>query len=289
MKKFIYLVSLSVIFFISCKSQEEKTTENGTEKKDSATVTQLTIKGSETCLQLMDAEVHAYGTAHKDANISLAAGGSGVGITALIDGTTDLAMSSREMEIGEKLKLTEKKKELKEVHMAYDALSVVVHPKNKVDKLSREQLEDIFTGKITNWKEVGGADKKIVVYSRESSSGTYKFFMEHVMKKKNYAHDVLQLNSPTLILENVGNNEGAIGYVGISTLSEKTKPLAVSFDGKNYVKPSLTTAKDKTYPVCRKLYLFYTTDNEAKVKGLVDFILSSEGQKEVEKAGYIPL
>ena len=151
------------------------------------------IKGSDTCLPLSQTEAENFINKNKSAKITVTGGGSGVGISALMEGTTDIAMSSRKMKFDEKVKLQEAKKSTKEVVIAYDALAVVVHPSNKVSNLTREQLEGIFTGKIKNWKEVGGADMKIVAYSRETSSGTYEFFKESVLKNKNYMNGILSM------------------------------------------------------------------------------------------------
>lgn len=142
------------------------------------------IKGSDTCLPLSQTEAENFINKNKSAKITVTGGGSGVGISALMEGTTDIAMSSRKMKFDEKVKLQEAKKSTKEVVIAYDALAVVVHPSNKVSNLTREQLEGIFTGKIKNWKEVGGADMKIVAYSRETSSGTYEFFKESYLEEQ---------------------------------------------------------------------------------------------------------
>ena len=144
------------------------------------------IKGSDTCLPLTQTEAENFMNKNKAAKITVTGGGSGVGISALMEGTTDIAMASRKMKFDERMKLQEAGKKTKEEVIAYDALAVVVHPSNKVSNLTREQLEGIFTGKIKNWKEVGGADMKIVAYSRETSSGTYEFFKESVLKNKNY-------------------------------------------------------------------------------------------------------
>lgn len=140
------------------------------------------IKGSDTCLPLTQTEAENFMNKDKAAKITVTGGGSGVGISALMEGTTDIAMASRKMKFDERMKLQEAGKKTKEEVIAYDALAVVVHPSNKVSNLTREQLEGIFTGKIKNWKEVGGADMKIVAYSRETSSGTYEFFKESVLK-----------------------------------------------------------------------------------------------------------
>ena len=235
------------------------------------------IKGSDTCLPLSQTEAENYMKKNSSAKITVTGGGSGVGISALMEGTTDIAMTSRKMKFDERIKLQEAKKNTKEVVIAYDALAVVVHPSNKVTNLTREQLEGIFTGKIKNWKEVGGADMKIVAYSRETSSGTYEFFKESVLKNKNYMNGVSQ-------------TKGAIGYVGLAYLNKDVKAIHVSYDaGKTYTEPSFENAKNKTYPIVRPLFYYYETKNESKVKPFIDYILSAEGQVTVKEVGYIPV
>jgi phosphate transport system substrate-binding protein len=181
-------------------------------------------------------------------------------------------------------------KAFKEVIIGYDALAVIVHPSNKVSQLTREQLEGIFTGKIANWKEVGGADLKIIVYSRETSSGTYEFFKEHVLNKRNYAASALLMAATGAIVQSVSQTPGAIGYVGLAYIEKNVKPLKVSYDkGKTFVAPSLENAQNKSYPVTRPLYYYYLTKSEKQVKPFIDYILSAEGQKTVVTEGYIPV
>jgi len=185
--------------------------------------------------------------------------------------------------------MSEAGKQVREVIVAYDAIAVVVNPNNKVSQLSRTQLEGIFTGKIKNWKEVGGDDMKIIVYSRETSSGTYEFFKESVLKNKNYASSVLSMPATGAIIQSVKQTKGAIGYVGLAYLNKEVKALKVSYNGKTYVEPSVANAKNKTYPVVRPLYYYYELKKEKKVKPYIDFVLSTEGQKIVQNVGYIPV
>jgi len=145
----------------------------------------VVLKGSDTVLPLAQKEAERYMKANPNKPITVVGGGSGVGIAALMDGTTDIAMSSRKLKMDERLKLQDAGRAVKETIICYDALSIVVNPANKVGKLTREQVEGIYTGKIKNWKEVGGDDMPIVVYARETSSGTYEFFKEFVMNRKN--------------------------------------------------------------------------------------------------------
>jgi len=247
----------------------------------------ITIKGSDTILPLSQKEAEDFMKKNKDASITVVGGGSGVGITALMDGNTDIAMSSRDLKVEEKLKLQEKK--IKQVTIGYDALAIVVNPKNKVTQLTREQLEGIFTGSITNWKDVGGDNETIVAYSRENSSGTYEFMKEHVMSKKNYGTGVLSMPATGAIVQSVSQTKGAIGYIGLAYINKDVKSVAVSFDGKTFVKPSVKAAKDKTYPVSRPLYYIYAGASESKVKPFIDYVLSAEGQKVVADVGYVSL
>lgn len=248
------------------------------------------IKGSDTCLPLTQKEAELYMNRDKSSRITVTGGGSGVGISSLQEGTTDMAMASRKMKFDERLKMKEKGLTPKEVVVAYDALAVVVHPSNPVSRLTREQLEGIFTGKIKNWKEVGGPDKKIVAYSRETSSGTYEFFKESVLKHRNYMSGILSMPATGGIIQSVGQTEGAIGYVGLAYLNPEVKALHVSYDGgKRYVEPTLQHAKDKTYPIVRPLFYYYEAKNAARVKPFIDYVLSPEGQKTVKEVGYIPV
>jgi phosphate transport system substrate-binding protein len=248
------------------------------------------IKGSDTCLPLSQAEAESYMKKDANASIAVTGGGSGVGLAALITGTTDIAQSSRSMKMDEKLKMQEAGKAFKEVIIAYDALAVIVNPGNPVSQMTREQLEGIFTGKIVNWKEVGGEDLKIIVYSRETSSGTYEFFKTHVLNLKNFASSALLMPATGAIVQSVSQTKGAIGYVGLAYVDQAVKSLKVSYDkGKTFVVPSVASAMDKTYPITRPLYYYYLTSVDKKVSPYVNYILSPEGQKIVLATGYVPL
>jgi len=248
------------------------------------------IKGSDTCLPLSQRFAEIYNKNNAGSGISVVGGGSGVGIAALLSGTTDIAQSSRKMKMDEKLKLQEGGKSVKEVIIAYDALAIIVHPSNPVSQLTREQLEGIFTGKLTNWKDVGGPDLKIIVYSRETSSGTYDFIKEHVMNKKNFTASALMMAATGAVVQSVSQTKGAIGYVGLAYVEKEVKALKVSYDkGKTYVAPNVSTAMSRKYPVTRPLYYYFTNTVEAKVKPLVSFILSKDGQNIVLAEGFVPL
>ena len=248
------------------------------------------IKGSDTVLPLTQKEAEVYMKKYPGSSIMVTGGGSGVGLAALHNNTTDIAQSSRKMKLDEKMKLQDAGKSFVETIVAFDALAVIVNPSNKIDQLTREQVESIYTGKVTNWKELGGDDMKIVVYSRESSSGTFEFFKEHVLNKKNFAQSVMLMPATGAIVQSISQTKGAIGYVGLAYLESDIKALKVSYDkGTTYVAPTVENAMNKTYPISRPLYYYYLTGIEKSVKPFVDFILSAEGQKIVREVGYVPV
>lgn len=246
------------------------------------------IKGSDTVLPLSQQEAESYMKVNPSATVTVTGGGSGVGISALLEGTTDIAQSSRKIKFDERQKLQAQGKAVKEVAIAYDAIAVIVNPGNKVTNLTREQLEGIFTGKITNWKDVGGEDLKIVPYSRETSSGTYEFFKESVLKNRNYMNGIMSMPATGAIVQSIGQTKGGIGYIGLAYLNGSVKAIHVSYDGgKTYTEPSVANAKNETYPIVRPLYYYYVTGSEIAVKPFVDYVLSAAGQQIVSKIGFI--
>ena len=248
------------------------------------------VKGSDTLLPLTQELAEDYLEEHPEGEVIVTGGGSGVGIAALMENTTDIAMASRRIKFGEKMKFAEAGLEAREVIVAYDALAVVVNPSNTVTQLTREQLEDIFRGKITNWKEVGGEDRKIVVYSRETSSGTYEFFKESVLDNKNYMSSILSMPATGAIIQSVKQTKGAIGYIGLAYLNRYVKPLAVSYDGgEHYAVPSVETAADGSYPIVRPLYYYYDATKEQTVSSFISYVLSPVGQKSVLEQGFVPV
>lgn len=247
------------------------------------------IKGSDTVLPVAQQTAEQFMKQHPDGRVTVTGGGTGVGISALMDNTTDIAMASRPIKFSEKMKIKEAGEEVEEVIVAYDALAVVVHPSNPVKQLTRKQLEDIFRGKITNWKQVGGEDRKIVVYSRETSSGTYEFFKESVLKNKNYMAGSLSMPATGAIIQSVSQTKGAIGYVGLAYVSPRIKTLSVSYDDTHYATPSVENATNKSYPIVRPLYYYYNVKNKDQVNPLLQFILSPQGQDIIKKSGYIPV
>lgn len=286
MKKLIAISLLSALLSGCGKRNADNALASTSETQKMA----ITVKGSDTVLPLSQKEAESYMLAHPNAAITIVGGGSGVGITAIANGTTDIAMTSRPLKMDEKMVFESKGMKLTEVIIASDALAIIVHPKNIIVKLTHEQLSDIYTGKIKNWKEVGGADMKIIAYARETSSGTYEFFKEHVMDKKNYDPSVLNMPATGSIVQSVGQTEGAIGYVGLAYEIKEVKQLDISYDqGKTFVTPSIENAQNGSYPVSRPLYYYFNKAKTAKVQPFVDYILSPEGQKNVRDIGYVPL
>lgn len=248
------------------------------------------IKGSDTVLPLSQKLAEQYMKKHPAQSVVVTGGGSGVGISALLTGTTEIAQASRKIKFDEKQKLQEGGKKAKEVTIAYDALAVVGHPSNKVSQLTREQLQGIFTGKIKNWKEVGGEDMKIVAYSRETSSGTYEFFKESVLKNKNYMNGIMSLPATGAIVQSISQTKGGIGYIGLAYVNKEIKTLKVSYDrGKTYAGPSIENAQNKSYPIVRPLYYYYESKQEKNVSDFIQYALSPEGQKIVTEIGFIAI
>jgi phosphate transport system substrate-binding protein len=244
----------------------------------------IVIKGSTTVLPVAQGTLEAYMKANPGVQISLSGGGSGEGIKALLDKTTDIANSSREIK-KEEIALAETKGIKPVAHVvAYDAIIPNVHPKNKVTNLSIDQLSQIYQGKITNWKEVGGDDLKIVVISRDSSSGTFESWDHFVMKKAKVTPRAQMLASSGAVVTAVAKNKYAIAYVGIGYINKSLKPLQV-----NGIKASVQTAMSKEYPLSRELYMYTNGEPQGQMAKYIAFVKSTEGQKIVVKEGFVPL
>ena len=247
------------------------------------------IKGSDTVLPVAQQTAERFMNQHPDTRVTVTGGGTGVGISALLDNTTDIAMASRPIKFSEKMKIKSAGEDVAEIVVAYDALAVVAHPSNPVKQLTRQQLEDIFRKTIPNRKQVGGDDRKIVVYSRETSSGTYEFFKESVLKNKNYMASSLSMPATGAIIQSVSQTKGAIGYVGLAYVSPRVNTLSVSYDVKHYAAHTVENATNKTYPIVRPLYYYYNVKKKAEIDPLVQYILSPDGQDIIKKSGYIPV
>jgi len=245
----------------------------------------IVMKGSTTVLPIAQEVAEAYMKANPDVKISISGGGSGNGIKAIIDGTTDIGNSSRFIKDKEVKLAIEKGSYPVPFAVAYDCIIPVVHPSNNVTNLSLTQLKDIYMGKIKNWKEVGGPDLKIVVISRDTSSGTYEVWEKKVMKKERVFPGALLQASNGAVATGIAQNKNAIGYIGIGYLNDKVKALTV-----DSIEGTKETTLNGKFPVSRPLYMFtkgWPTDEIAK---FMNYIMHPEkGQKYVEKSGFVPL
>lgn len=257
------------------------------------------VTGSNTVTPLTTVWAEWFMKLHPGVNIAVSGPGSGAGIAALINGTTDVTQVSREIKPKELEQAADKGVNPYEITVAIDALSVVVHPSNPVSELSFAQLSDIYTGKITSWKEVGGEDTPLVALARDTSSGTHLYFKENVVQMKGlpaedksleYSPDVLLLPSTEEGIVEVAKNPGAIFYPGLGYLTDEVKAVAVRKTADDpAVMPGQETALDGSYPIARPL-LFYTDGEPAGVvKAFIDYCLSGEGQQKVAGVGYVPL
>ena len=256
----------------------------------------LQLKGSDTMVNLGQAWAEKYMEENPDDFIAVTGGGSGTGIAALINGTCDIAMSSREIKEKEIDLAKQRGINSFEIKAALDGLAVVVNPKNPVSKLTINQLSDIFTGKITNWKELGGVDAKIVILSREVNSGTHVYFKEHIVRKgdpaskEEFSPRALLLPSSQAIADEVAGNKDTIGYYGMGYISLKQKPILVAKDEKSeYIAPLIDNVIKGTYPISRPLFLYTNGEPAGAIKKFVDFMLSARGQKVVLETDFVPV
>lgn len=249
----------------------------------------ITIKGSDTMVILVQrwTEMFPDKTA---VEFQVTGGGSGVGIAALLNGTTDICASSRPMKPAEveQMKAKYNYKGL-EVRVARDGLAVYVHKSNKVKQLTMEQVRLIFTGKITNWKQLGGADKTINLYSRENNSGTYEFFKEHVLLKQDFAPQAQHMAGTAALINAVSKDPNAVGFGG-AAYAKNVKALAIAQEaGKPYIAPTEATILNAQYPISRFLYFYLSKRPEGSVKKFIDWVISKQGQKVVTDVGYYPI
>jgi len=250
-----------------------------------AAETEIIINGSTTVLPVMQKAGEAFMAANPGITLSISGGGSGNGIKALNEGLCQVAMSSRDIKQSEKELGVRNGVNAVRAAIAVDALIPVVHLENPVKNLSAAQLKDIYTGKITNWKDVGGRDGKIVVISRDTSSGTYETWEEIIMKKEKVAPAALLQASNGAVVQAVSKNRRAIGYIGLGYLTDSLKKLDV--DG---VEATAQSALARRWPIARELYVFTNGAPAGAVKQLLDYMLDPQkGQKAVAEVGYIPL
>lgn len=245
----------------------------------------INITGSTTVLPIAQKAAEVYMKKNPGVRLSVAGTGSGDGIKAVIDGTADIGDASRDMKAKEVKLAKEKGVNPKRFTVALDCIVPVVNPANPVGNLSIEQLKDIYTGKIKNWKAVGGEDKTIVVISRDSSSGTFEVWNHKVLGKKTRVRPDAQLQASNgAVAQAVAGNKYAIGYVGIGYLNSKLKGVTVGG-----VTASAKSAMDNSYPIARGLYMFTNGEPKGQVAGFITFVMGPEGQKIVKEEGFVPV
>jgi phosphate transport system substrate-binding protein len=284
--KLTAVIFFAVLFICACTRPKE----NG---KYGAS---MQIKGSDTIVNLIQVWAERFVADKPEMNVGVTGGGSGTGFAALMNGTCDIAMSSREIEDKERTLAENKNINPVEFIVGLDGLAILVNKNNPVDNLTIEQLRDIFMAKITNWKEVGGQDRKIVILSRESNSGTHMFFKEHVIRrgdknsKDEFAPQSLLMPSSQAIYDEVYQNPNALGYVGMGFINNGIKAVSVAVNASGaYIYPTPDNVMSGKYPVSRPLYLYTDGQPKGMVKEFIDYALSDEGQKIVLETDFVPI
>ncbi len=246
----------------------------------------IVIKGSDTLgAKLVPQLAEQFKSQHPGTTFDIAAEGSATGFAALIDKTAAIGMASRPAKPEEIANGKTKGVELKETVVAYDGIAVIVNTASSIKSLTKKQVEQIFTGEITDWSAVGGSGGKISVYTRNTSSGTYAEFKELAMKKRDYAQDSQKLAGNEQIAQEVGKNPNGVGYVGLA-YTKASGIKVVPIDGAS---PSKESVLAKSYPYARPTF-FYTNGNPiGVVKDFIDFTVAPDGQKIVEQVGFVPI
>jgi phosphate transport system substrate-binding protein len=276
MKKLLILSTILVLSVIACLSVFAGKT--------------ITVKGSDTMLILGQRWAEIYMNQNPGVTIQVTGGGSGVGIAALINGSTDICEASRPIKSSEVDKLKERFNTTGvEIPVARDGISIYLNEENKVFELTLDQLKGIYTGKITNWKELSGEDAKIVLYGRENSSGTYVYFKENVLLGSDFASQTQTLPGTAAIVNAVAKDKYGIGYGG-AAYAKGVKYCMVKKDtGLPGYEPTLENIKNGKYPISRYLYWYLRNKPTGEIKKLVDFVLSEQGQQIISKVGYFPV
>ncbi len=289
MKRALLLLLLSSFIFSSCSPNNSSNTTSDSQ------AAYIENKGSDTIVNLALAWAEKYQGEHPDVRISVTGGGSGTGIAALINKTVDIANASRKIKSEETDEAKANGVDPVEHIIARDAIAVIVNPENPVSKLTLQQISDIYIGKLTNWKEVGGDDRPIVRLSRETNSGTHVYFLEKVLRLGNkedktlFSMDTLLLPSSEGIIAEVRQNPNAIGYDGLGYVPKDLKVIAIAKEaGGIYVLPTIATVNDKTYAIARDLYMYTNGEATGVIKEYLDWILSPEAQQIVADLGFVP-
>lgn len=254
-----------------------------------AAASNITIKGSDTLVRLGQRWAEEYMKSKPGVVIQVSGGGTGTGIAALINGTTDICEASRDMKKQEYEQARAKGIEPYRVAVALDGIAVFVNDANPIKELTLDQLKKIYTGEITNWKQLGGESRSIILYGRENNSGTYAYFKEHVLQGEDYAENTQTLPGTAAVVNAVSKDKYSIGYGGIAW-GKNIKFVAIKANDESpAVKPSVETVTNGTYPISRELYWFFNGEPKGDLRALLNWVLSPEGQKIAEAVDYIPL
>ena len=290
-RKLLLVTTLIALLFLSSCG-----TDSSSAAASDSQAAYIENKGSDTIVNLALAWAEKYQGDHPNVRISVTGGGSGTGIASLINGTVDIANASRQIKQEEIDQAEANGIEPLEHIIARDAIAVIVNPENPVNELTLKQISDIYSGKIINWKEVGGDDRPIVRLSRETNSGTHVYFLETVLRlsskedKTLFSMDTLLLPSSEGIIAEVRQNPNAIGYDGLGYVPKDLKMIAIAeTEGGAYVLPSIPTVNDKTYPIARDLYMYTNGQPEGLLKEYLDWIMSPEAQQIVAELGFVPV
>src|SRR2546430_519400 len=250
----------------------------------------ITITGSDTMVLLGQRWAEVYMKKTPGSRIQVTGGGSGTGIAALINGTTDICEASRPMKDKEKEEVKAKTgKEVVEIPVAVDGLAIYLNASNPIQELTLDQVKQIYLGKITNWKAVGGSDTRIILYSRENNSGTYAYFKEHVLENADFHPTAQTLPGTAAVINALAKDRRGIGYGGIA-YGKGIKHLKVKRDASSpAVEPTMENVLTSKYPISRFLYWYFAGAPTGDLKALSLWVLSKEGQTVVEKVGYYPL
>ncbi|RLC48183.1 MAG: phosphate ABC transporter substrate-binding protein [Candidatus Coatesbacteria bacterium] len=254
-------------------------------------VQRVVLKGSDTIVNLASAWAEEYMKRHPGASISVTGGGSGTGVAAMLNGTCDIANCSRRWKQSEKDRAARLGITPVEHIIAYDGISVVVNKHNPVSELTLSQIRKIFNGSYTNWRQVGGPSKRIIVLTRDTSSGTYLYFQKHVLMKDDYTDKARMLPSNAAIANSVTQDRWAIGYVGLGyALSSDVKMIKVKkTDSARPIAPSAASVSSGAYPIARPLFMYTNGEPTGATRAFLRFVKSHEGQKIVEKMKFVPL
>jgi phosphate transport system substrate-binding protein len=276
------LALVMALALVGCGGGETEEAANGTDTGTEEELTgSITVQGSDTIVNLGQAWAESFQAENPGVTITVTGGGSGTGIASLINGTVDFANASREMKDEEKAQLPD----AMEHEVAKDGIGVVVNPDNVVEELTLDQLKQIYTGEVTNWKDVGGADAEIVLLGRDTSSGTYEYFKEAVIgEEADYSASMKNLQSTQAIVDEVGKNANAIGYVGVGYINDTIKVLKI--DG---TAASVESVLAGDYVLSRGLYMYSNGEPEGVMAAYLDWILSPAGQTIVEEEGFVPV